>query len=238
MSRHTLPPDFHVSRPPFPALDVRGKALACQRGGRMVFRHLDVHVTSGDAVLLLGPNGSGKSSLLRMLAGFLPVASGCLEWGQADQDRNSSHSVVRYLGHLDALKPALTVRENIVFWCHLLGKPVVTVPSVDSMALYMGISHLLDLPGRFLSAGQRRRVAMMPLVLSSAPLWLMDEPATALDAGAVHILEKIIAAHRAHGGAIVLSTHTELDVPDARVIRLDDYAPSLAARSDDPEVLR
>lgn len=225
MSDHGFPPGLYTCRPVFPSLCAKGQGLACQRGGRVVFRDLDIVLSSGDAVLLLGPNGSGKSSLLRILAGFLPPVAGSLEWKGAGLDCDGSGHLrgVRYLGHLDALKPALTVRENILFWCRLWGRgdPVATL---DDVARYLGLFDLLDVPGRFLSAGQRRRSALAPFILAPAPLWLLDEPATALDAGSVVVLEQMMAAHRACGGIVVLSTHTELNVPGARVIRLDDYA--------------
>jgi heme exporter protein A len=174
--------------------------------------------------LLLGPNGSGKSSLLRLLALLLEPAMGALTWdGQpVTKDREGHGARSRYLGHLDAIKPVLSLRENVAFWARLYGAGDALVdPALDAF----GLSALARVPGRMLSAGQKRRTNLARLLAAPAPLWLMDEPTTALDKASITVLEARLAEHRARGGMVVLSTHQDVALPDAKVLRLDDFAP-------------
>lgn len=206
------------------AAEFAGQGLACIRGERIVFADLDFSLAPGEAILLLGPNGSGKSSLLRVMAGLLRPAAGRLTWGGApvadDPEAHGGRS--RYIGHHDAIKPVLTVRENVGFWSSLWSGDGSTATVQRALAAF-GIAHLLEVPGRWLSAGQKRRVNLSRLLAAPAPLWLLDEPTTALDRATVAVVEGLIAEHRARGGMVVLSTHTDVALPGAKVLQMDDF---------------
>jgi heme exporter protein A len=190
--------------------------LGCWRGERAVFADLDFVLAPGGALLLTGPNGAGKSSLLRLVAGLIPPFAGQLLFAGQDAlaDRAAHARRLRYLGHADALKPALTVRENLAFYARLWGGAVE--PALAAVAL----TELADLPARLLSSGQRRRLALARLALAPAPIWLLDEPTVGLDAASVARLGPLLAAHRAAGGAVMAATHLPLPLPDARELRL------------------
>ncbi|SOD92654.1 heme ABC exporter ATP-binding protein CcmA [Caenispirillum bisanense] len=206
------------------AAEFAGRGLACIRGERIVFADLDFSLAPGEAILLLGPNGSGKSSLLRVMAGLLRPAAGALTWGGAPvaEDPEAHGGRSRYIGHHDAIKPVLTVRENVGFWSSLWSGDGSTATVQRALAAF-GIAHLLDVPGRWLSAGQKRRVNLSRLLAAPAPLWLLDEPTTALDRATVAVVEGLIAEHRARGGMVVLSTHTDVALPGAKVLQMDDF---------------
>ncbi len=204
--------------------------LTCVRGGRAVFARLSFSLEPGTALFLLGPNGSGKSSLLRMLAGLLRPISGRLTWeGQPISDDPEAHGArLHYVGHHDAVKPVLTVAETLHFWARLHGGD--SESRVQQAMERFAIKRLADVPGRLLSAGQKRRVNLARLIAAPAPLWLLDEPSVALDKASVKALEAAMAQHRAEGGLVIVSTHAEIDLPEATILRLDDFAaPSQVA---------
>ena len=177
------------------------------RGERLVLRGIDLAVADGGAVLLLGANGAGKSTLLRVLAGLKRPEAGEVRWRGAAVGEPGAD--LAYLGHLDAVKPGLTVRENLAF-----------PPGARDALGALGMGGLADVPGRMLSAGQRRRVALARLVGRGAGLWLMDEPTLGLDADSVVALGVLLAAHRAAGGVVVAATHLPLPLPGAVEFRL------------------
>jgi heme exporter protein A len=197
-----------------PILDVLD--LACIRGDRAIFAGLSFSVPAGGALLLTGANGAGKSSLLRVLAGLLPAAGGevLLEGVPARTDPAGHALRLRYISSQDALKPALTVAENLAFYAALWGGEVP--PALEAL----GLSPLASLPGRVLSTGQRRRLALARLALAPARLWLLDEPSLGLDAASVSRLGTLMARHRSAGGAILAATHLPLPLPDARELKL------------------
>ncbi|HVA13126.1 MAG TPA: heme ABC exporter ATP-binding protein CcmA [Stellaceae bacterium] len=201
-----------------------GRQLACQRGERLIFRALDFALAPGGALILIGPNGSGKSSLLRLMAGLTPPAAGVLAWDGVDtrEDRAAHRGRLHFIGHSDALKPVLSPRETLVFWAAMRG----AAAEVPQALARFGLEGAADLPCRYLSAGQRRRLALARLTASSAPLWLLDEPLTSLDAEAATQLLAAIAAHRAGGGQIVLSTHAPVELADAARLSLADFRPA------------
>jgi heme exporter protein A len=199
-----------------------GTALTCRRGDRLVFTGLDFAVEPGGALLLLGPNGSGKSSLLRLMAGLIKPFAGRLDWeGEAvAMDPALHRGRVAYLGHLDAVKPMLSARESVGFWADLWGRPGET----DAALSALGLAALADLPARFLSAGQRRRVALARVIATAAPLWLLDEPTVGLDKASIEALETALAAHRSTGGILVAATHAPIALPGAFHLDLAQFS--------------
>ena len=189
------------------------------RSGRLVFRGLSFALGAGEALVLRGPNGSGKSSLLRLLAGFVRPAAGELCWDGAPiaADLTAHRARLAYVGHADAIKGVLTLRENLAFALALSGAPPA---ALDGALERFDLVPLADSPARFLSAGQRRRLALARLIGSARPLWLLDEPAVGLDAANRARLQAALAEHRASGGIAVLATHGDIDVPAPQVLEL------------------
>ncbi len=144
--------------------------LSCDRGGRRVFSGVDGTLSPSDALVLRGPNGSGKSSLLRVLAGFIRPVEGALRWNGEDVwgDIGNYQSCIHYVGHLDGVKPVLSVRENISLWSALMGDAM----DLDDALTHFGLGNLADLPAKYLSAGQRRRLNLARLGAARRPLWL------------------------------------------------------------------
>ncbi|WP_119418374.1 heme ABC exporter ATP-binding protein CcmA [Desertibaculum subflavum] len=196
--------------------------LACIRGERRLFRGLGFKVEAGRALVVEGPNGTGKSSLLRLLAGFLAPAQGQVLWeGQDVAEAPGAHRRrVAWIGHLDALKPALSVTENLRFWRAALDDNRRQRQSVRRAVDRLGLDHVADLPARYLSAGQRRRLALARLVLVHRPLWLLDEPTTALDAEGVAAFRSLLEMHLDHGGSAVIASHLDLGLPAIDRLRL------------------
>ncbi len=195
-----------------------GSGLSCVRGERMVFAGVSFAVAAGEALLMTGPNGSGKSSMLRLAAGLLRPAEGRILWaGRPISDDPEAHRArLCYVGHQDPVKPVLSVRENLAFWSRLRGRHA----RVDEALERFGLAALAVIPGRFLSAGQRRRLNLARLLVAPAQLWLLDEPTVGLDAEALKALEAALATQRAQGGVVMLATHTPLDIPGARTLDL------------------
>lgn len=204
--------------------------LDCVRGERRVFAGLRFALDPGDALILSGANGSGKSSLLKLMAGLLRPARGSIAWdGRSVADDPEAHRQrLNYLGHLDAVKPLLTVAENLGFWLALKGAGGDIGAAMARALDAFSIAHLADAPVRFLSAGQRRRLSLARVVALPAELWLLDEPATSLDGAAVGMLERAVAGHRELGGIAVVATHTPLSLAGARGLELGRFQASRA----------
>jgi heme exporter protein A len=192
---------------------------------------LDFRIEAGGALVLVGPNGSGKSSLLRLMAGLARPDTGALEWDGADiaAQKDAHRARVHYVGHADAVKPALSVLENVHFWAMLLSdrgneSEVASRRRTERALDALGIGHLADVPGRFLSAGQRRRVSLARIIAAPAPLWLLDEPRTALDADAIRRLDRLIAGHRGGGGIVVMSLHAGEKPERAAILNLAAFS--------------
>lgn len=191
-----------------------GDKLACVRGGREVFSGLDFHLAGGEALVVTGRNGAGKSSLLRVIAGLVRLGCGrlVLEGGAPDTPLAEQ---VHYLGHQDALKPALSVRENLRFWSDFLGANDVG-PALDAVDL----SRLAGLPAGYLSAGQRRRLSIARLIAVKRPIWLLDEPTSALDATSQERLAALMQDHLSGGGMIMAAAHGPIGLKAPRELRL------------------
>ena len=215
-----------------PAADLVAADLACRRGERLVFAGLSFRLPAGGALVLRGANGSGKTSLLRLLAGLIAPAAGRLTWGEMpiDDDLAGHRARLHYVGHLDGVKPGLTPRETLVFWAALRGRGIrCRAPMLDAALAAFALEPVADWPCRWLSAGQRRRLALARLSVMPASLWLLDEPFTALDHDNQNRLERAIAAHRAGGGRVVLATHLPIEIGTAFGIELDAFGPRHSA---------
>lgn len=197
-------------------LEVR--SLSCRRGARLVFRDAGFQLNSGSLLHVSGANGSGKSSLLRVLAGLLPNAGGAIHWnGQEITKAPAEHRErLHYVGHLDAVKPEFTGDEMLAYWRAL--RPSKTPSFPDPF----GLGAILSKPVRTLSAGQKRRLSLSKLMLAEAPLWLLDEPTTALDQAGQNMLWKAVAKHRSVGGMAIIAAHHELGAPNVQTYAMPD----------------
>jgi heme exporter protein A len=191
--------------------------VSCVRGGRQVFAGLSFETAAGEALAVVGPNGAGKTSLLRLIAGLLMPTSGSIHLDGGESELTLSEQS-HYLGHRDALKPALSAAENLWFWRDFLGG--AASDPADSLAA-VELDHAADLPAAFLSAGQRRRLSIARLLSVRRPIWLLDEPISALDAGGQVLFTTLMVEHLSRGGLIIAATHTPLGIP-ARTLRLGD----------------
>ncbi|MCA6123511.1 heme ABC exporter ATP-binding protein CcmA [Bradyrhizobium sp. WSM 1704] len=196
-----------------------GQNLKCVRGGREVFSGLDFAAVSGEALAITGPNGAGKTSLLRVIAGLLVPAEGLVALDGGDAELSLPEQA-HYLGHRDALKPALSVLENLSFWHEFLGgEPKDTAGCLAAVAL----DHATHLPAAYLSAGQRRRLSIARLLSVRRPVWLLDEPTSALDAAGQALFVGLMREHLAGGGIVIAATHLPLGL-DARELRMGGAA--------------
>lgn len=199
-------------------IELRGSNIVCVRGQREVFAGLSFRVSGGEAMVLVGPNGSGKSSLLRLIAGLVRPAAGEVELTGGDPELSLPEQA-HYLGHQDALKPSLSVTENLVFWAGYLNG---ARPSLKGPLAAVGLDQLADLPAGYLSAGQRRRLSVARLLAVPRAVWLLDEPTSALDAASQDKLAALMRDHLAGGGIIVAATHGPLGLDGTKELRLGD----------------
>ena len=202
------------------AMKLSGLDLTCIRGGLRVFSRVSFSISAGKALVLTGPNGAGKSSLLRMIAGLIRPAEGRIALEGGDPELTAGEQA-HYVGHLDPLKPALTVAENLAFWTRFLGGKVVDGPILIEQGLEaVGLADLARLPAGYLSAGQRRRLSLARVLAVPRPIWLLDEPTTALDAASQDRLRRVMHDHLSGGGLLVAATHGPLGLADAGQLRL------------------
>jgi heme exporter protein A len=202
-------------------MKLSGHDLTCVRGGRRVLSGIGFSVAAGKALVLTGPNGAGKSSLLRVIAGLIHPVAGHVVLAGGDPELSVAEQC-HYVGHLDPLKPALTVMENLAFWARFLN----SAPAVDEAALITrgleaaGLEDLAELPAGYLSAGQRRRLSLARVMAAPRPVWLLDEPTTALDTASQERLHRLMQTHLADGGIIVAATHGPLGLAEPAELRL------------------
>ena len=196
------------------------EGLGCERGGRQVFADLSFALEGGSALVVEGPNGAGKSTLLRVIAGLLAPSAGSLRLEGGDEEASVGQQS-HYLGHLDALKPALSVGETIGFWATFLTGSDEGGGHAEEALRHVRLDHLVGLPTAFLSAGQKRRLALARLVAAPRAVWLLDEPTVSLDARAKSDLEAACAQHMAGGGLIVAATHLPIELEPSTTFRLE-----------------
>ncbi|SDG65111.1 cytochrome c biogenesis heme-transporting ATPase CcmA [Propionivibrio dicarboxylicus] len=195
--------------------------LECVRGERSLFRNLAFRLDEGELLYLQGRNGSGKTSLLRMLCGLLPPAAGEIRWkgetiGRLGEDYRRE---LCFLGHLNAIKEELTPLENLRASAKLADTPLDEDLALEALET-LGLAGRADLACRYLSQGQKRRVALARLVHERKSLWLLDEPFVALDTAAVELVAGLIGAHLQRGGLAVLTTHQPVNIPAGTVRQL------------------
>lgn len=207
MAAPSLAPPLAFSPLSAPALTIRGLGMA--RGYRTLFSGLALDVAPGSLLQLTGPNGVGKSTLLRLIAGFMPPDSGTIRWESLPEDRHPGE-MLHYCGHLESLRDGLTALETVEAMAALLGgRPGL---AEDALAM-LGAAALADLPVDVLSAGQRRRVGLARLIAVPRPVWLLDEPFTALDRDGQQLVQGLMAAQVAAGGTVIAATHQPIDLP-------------------------
>ncbi|MGB0412693.1 MAG: heme ABC exporter ATP-binding protein CcmA, partial [Pikeienuella sp.] len=195
------------------------KAIRVERGGRLALTAPDFEISPGQAAVLTGPNGVGKSTLLRALAGLLPVAGGDATYGEASlsADREGYGELVAYAGHLDAVKPALTVADNLAAWAAIYR---AGTDQVSAALKRFTLDHIADAPAAYCSAGQKRRLGLARLLVMRRPIWLLDEPTVSLDTASTEIFAGMVAAHCAKGGVAVAATHIDIGLPPGPRITL------------------
>lgn len=218
--------DGAPQRPRFTEVELlTGTDLTLWRGANCLFDQLSFSAAPGGALLIRGPNGSGKTTLLRVIAGLTLAEEGAVQWqGRplSERDESGRHTMA-YCGHATALKPDLTTLENLRFFARLSGYPTATLPELLASA---GLTPCADLPARVLSAGQKRRAALARVLMSGAPLWLLDEPQTNLDAEGRRFLEQVLQEHLANSGTAVIVAHQSIDLGTApiSVLQMGDTA--------------
>ena len=186
------------------------KNLDCRRGHMLVVADVTFNLKSGECIILKGPNGSGKTTLLRHIAGL-----------NSNNIKNLSNDEIAFSGHLDGVKSTLTVNENLKFWAG--------VYNTDNIDNIIKILNLRDLENRIageLSAGQKRRLGLARMLLTNAKIWLMDEPTISLDEKTTKIISDIIINHCDKGGAAIISTHVDLNLPKSKILDINSFKPS------------
>lgn len=191
--------------------------LGGERGGEAVFSGIGFALDKGEALIVTGPNGSGKSTLLRVVAGLLPVARGKVLVEGGGEAFPTVASASHYLGHLNAMKTALSVEENLGFWRAFQGEPALSVEEALETVALGGLGHL---PFGYLSTGQRRRVSIAKLLVSRRPVWLLDEPTAGLDKASEERFAGLMRGHLEGGGIVVAATHLPLGLEGARELQM------------------
>lgn len=196
--------------------------LAGERGGEVLFSDIDFQIATGECLVVTGPNGSGKSTLLRIIAGLLRPAAGEARLAGGGEEWPTLMSACHYLGHQNAMKPALTVAENLDFWRSFLGSPS---RSADEVLEAVGLGGIGQLPWGYLSTGQKRRTAIARLLANHRPVWLLDEPTAGLDAVSDAMFAELLKRHLAEGGIAMAATHMALGVEGVNTLRIGVVEP-------------
>ncbi len=199
---------------------IQAQDLFFERSGRIIFSSVNLSLDAGQIIFIKGKNGSGKTSLLRCLAGFSRITSGKILWYGAEilPAYYSEKLLISWLGHLDAIKGALTVKENLIFFAHIWS---VNMDVFNESVTKLSFEKFMDFPASWLSAGEKRRLSLLRLSFCPAKIWILDEPSTFLDNENRDILIDIMNTHLKNGGAIVCATHDDLKIPNAVELILD-----------------
>ena len=204
-------------------MELMAENVTCRRGGRTVLSALSFEAKAGKPLILRGPNGAGKSTLLRLLAGLLPLTGGEVRFGDVSlrKDRATFQEQVAYAGHLDAVKPALTVHQNLSLWAALFDGDG---SGTERALAHFGLDRIAERPAVQCSAGQKRRLGLARLMVVDRPVWLLDEPTVSLDADAAQKLAALVRAHCDAGHLALIATHIDLGLADAEVLQLEAEA--------------
>lgn len=194
--------------------------LAGDRGGETIFAGLSFEVSSGEALIVTGPNGSGKSTLLRIICGLLAPEAGKIELLE-DRAALPVRAACHYLGHQNAMKPALSVRENLLFWQKFNGSARFDIDEALEAVDLPGVEHL---PFGYLSTGQKRRVSIAKLLISHRPLWIVDEPTAGLDKASESRFAELMRDHMRDGGMVIAATHIPLGLEGVRTLDMAQYS--------------
>ena len=192
--------------------------LAAERGGETIFSGVSFTLGAGNALVITGPNGAGKSTLLRTLAGLLPATAGSIEFDGGSETWPTLAAALHYLGPQNAMKPALTVGENLEFWRVFNGSPRLSVAQALESVRLPDVGHL---PYGYLSTGQRRRISIARLLVSHRPVWLLDEPTSGLDMASERRFAELMKDHLAEAGIVVAATHLPLGLGSTHSLVLD-----------------
>ncbi|MBB4186796.1 heme exporter protein A [Sinorhizobium terangae] len=200
------------------------EGLSARRGEDLIFNDISFALGEGEALVITGPNGSGKSTLLRVLAGLLRAESGTFRIEGGPAEFAHPHELSHYLGHRNAMKRELTVRENLSFWQRFMGDSQGgSGVDIAAAAEAVGLAGITHLPFGYLSAGQQRRMAMAKLLVAYRPIWLLDEPTAALDAGADRLFAGLVKAHLEGGGILIAATHQPLGFGSAQSLQMKGF---------------
>lgn len=204
--------------------------LVIERGGRAIIKDVSFSAAAGEALVLTGPNGAGKTTLLRTLSGFLRPVAGTLRLEGGEPDKTIAEQA-HVVGHFNAVKTGLSVRENVAFWAEYLGQGQGNgnAARVDEALAHFGLSALESFPAGYLSAGQKRRLGLARLLAADRALWLLDEPAVSLDAASAALLAKAVNAHTGSGGIVIAATHMPLGFERSRELKLGPASSREAA---------
>ena len=200
-----------------------GNAITCIRSDRVVFQRLSFSVQDGEILYLKGPNGCGKSSLLRIMAGLLQPTEGVLYWNEENISKSvdSFQGDFQYIGHQNAVKGALSVKENLKIWAEIYNLKKNNI-SIDDALQAFKLDRLANLPARFLSAGQKRRLNLSRLSATDSRLWLLDEPSTSLDDAGSLCLKELINSHLERGNMVIMATH-ESNLVNGSTLNLAEF---------------
>jgi heme exporter protein A len=193
--------------------------LSAERGGEIVFAGVSFALEAGELLVVTGPNGAGKTTLLRVIAGLLHASTGSVSLEGAEEGVGPN---AHLLGVQNAMKPALTLSENLAFWRNFSGSPV---RALDEALIAVGLPGLGDTPYAYLSTGQKRRAAIARLLVSHRPVWLLDEPTSGLDKSGEAMFAGLLRAHLNSGGIAVAATHLALGVEGAKELRMEVREP-------------